>query len=58
MVRARLAAAGFAELAYDVLDEDTLPAVGAARYDGPPAPSPPGGSSPSGAEECLHCAMN
>ena len=41
-VRARLAAAGFAELAYDVLDEDTLPAVGAARYDGPPAPLPAG----------------
>jgi hypothetical protein len=42
VVRARFAAAGFAELAYDVLDEDTLPAVGAARYDGPPVPAPTG----------------
>lgn len=42
VVRARLAAAGFAEIAYDVLDEDTLPAVGAARYDGPPVPLPAG----------------
>jgi hypothetical protein len=42
VVRARLAAAGFAELAYDVLDEDTLPAVGAVRYDGPPASLPRG----------------
>lgn len=41
-VRARFAAAGFAELAYDVLDEDTLPAVGAVRYDGPPVPLPTG----------------
>lgn len=37
-VRALLADAGFTELAYDVLDEDTLPAVGAARYDGPAVP--------------------
>jgi hypothetical protein len=42
LVRARFAAAGFAELAYDALDEDTLPAVGAVRHDGPPAPLPPG----------------
>jgi hypothetical protein len=41
-VRARFAAAGFAELAYDTLDEDTLPAVGVARYDGPPVPLQPG----------------
>lgn len=41
-VRARLADAGFAERAYDVLDEDSLPAVGAARYDGPPVPLPTG----------------
>ena len=47
-----LAAAGFAEIAYDVLDENTLPAVGAARYDGPPAPPPRrAASSRSGAEE-------
>lgn len=42
VVRARFAAAGFAELAYDVLDEDTLPSVGAVRYDGPPVPLPAG----------------
>jgi hypothetical protein len=42
VVRARLAAAGFTELAYDVLDEHTLPAVGAVRYDGPPVPLPAG----------------
>lgn len=42
VVRARFAAAGFTELAYDVLDEDTLPAVGAVRYHGPPAPLPTG----------------
>jgi len=42
LVRARFAAAGFAELAYDVLDEDSLPAVGAVRYDGPPVPLAPG----------------
>jgi hypothetical protein len=41
-VRARLAAAGFVELAYDVLDEDSLPAVGAARHDGPPPALPRG----------------
>ncbi|MGE0028428.1 MAG: SAM-dependent methyltransferase [Thermoleophilia bacterium] len=42
VVRARLAAAGFAELAYDALDEDSLPAVGAVRYDGPAVPLPAG----------------
>ena len=42
VVRAQLSAAGFTELAYDVLDEDTLPAVGAARYDGPPVHLAPG----------------
>jgi hypothetical protein len=42
VVRARLSAVRFTELAYDVLDEDTLPAVGAVRYDGPPVPFAPG----------------
>ncbi len=42
VVRGRLAAAGFTEIAYDVLDEDSLPAVGACRYDGPPATLPAG----------------
>jgi hypothetical protein len=42
VVRARFAAAGFTELAYDVLDEDSLPAVGAVRYDGPPVALAPG----------------
>jgi hypothetical protein len=42
VVRARFAAAGFAEIAYDVLDEDTLPAVGAVRYEGPPVALPAG----------------
>jgi hypothetical protein len=42
MVRARFAAAGFTELDYATLDADSFPAVGVARYDGPPMPLPTG----------------
>jgi hypothetical protein len=35
-VRARFAAAGFTELAYETLDRDGWPAFGVVRYDGPP----------------------
>lgn len=42
MVRARFAAAGFTELDYVTLDRDSWPAVGVARYDGPPMPLPTG----------------
>lgn len=42
MVRARFAAAGFTELDYATLDNDTWPAVGVMRYDGPPVPLPTG----------------
>jgi hypothetical protein len=40
-VRARFAAAGFAELDYATLDAGDRPAVGVVRYDGPPMPLPP-----------------
>jgi hypothetical protein len=35
-VRARFAAAGFDEVAYETHDDGGLPALGVARYDGPP----------------------
>jgi hypothetical protein len=41
-VRARFAAAGFAELAYETLDRDGWPALGVVRYDGPPVDLVPG----------------
>ncbi|HWJ53622.1 MAG TPA: SAM-dependent methyltransferase [Propionibacteriaceae bacterium] len=41
-VRARFAAAGFTELAYETLDRDGRPALGVARYDGPPVDLMPG----------------
>jgi hypothetical protein len=41
-VRARFTAAGFAELAYETLDQDGLPALGVVRYAGPPVDLVPG----------------
>ncbi len=41
-VRARFAAAGFTELAYETLDRDGWPAFGVVRYDGPPVDLVPG----------------
>jgi hypothetical protein len=38
IVRIRFAAAGFTELDYATLDRDSWPAVGVARYEGPPMP--------------------
>ena len=35
-VRAQFATAGFAELAYETLERDGMPALGVVRYDGPP----------------------
>lgn len=35
-VRARFAAAGFSEIAYEPHDSGSLPALGVVRYDGPP----------------------
>ena len=43
-VRARFAAAGFTELAYETLDRDGWPALGVVRYDGPPVELQPGQS--------------
>jgi hypothetical protein len=41
-VRARFAAAGFLELAYETLERDGMPALGVVRYDGPPVDLVPG----------------
>jgi hypothetical protein len=41
-VRARFAAAGFAELAYETLERDGMPALGVVRYAGPPVDLVPG----------------
>jgi hypothetical protein len=41
-VRARFTAAGFAELAYETLERDGMPALGVVRYDGPPFDLVPG----------------
>ena len=41
-VRARFAAAGFRELAYETLDRDGMPALGVVRYAGPPVDLVPG----------------
>ena len=41
-VRARFAAAGFTELAYETHDHGSLPALGVVRYAGPPVDLVPG----------------
>jgi hypothetical protein len=41
-VRARFAAAGFDELAYETLERDGMPALGVVRYAGPPVSLVPG----------------